>query len=118
LISGFRRRVNDILAFLGCYTAYIVVTDVSGQSGRLIFKGQAVQEEYRQHLGTQSCREWSSENVTLVNSVMFFSFFPPPPCISAFPALGDGLMMWSRFSSQQPSGTSTFCPSSESSTLQ
>jgi hypothetical protein len=44
VISGFRRGLNEIFAFLGCYTAYIVVIDVSGQPIGPIFNGQAEED--------------------------------------------------------------------------
>jgi hypothetical protein len=42
-------RVNlekhEIFAFMGCYMAFLVVNDVSGQPIRPIFKSQELQEE-------------------------------------------------------------------------
>jgi hypothetical protein len=46
VISGFRRRVNEILALLDVTQLRWVATDVSGQSIGSIIMNQAVQEEY------------------------------------------------------------------------
>jgi hypothetical protein len=65
MISGLRRRVNEIFAVLGCYAVLIgnLGTDVSGQHIGPIFKNQVVFLNcLTLEVGNDSCPETSVTN--------------------------------------------------------
>jgi hypothetical protein len=53
----------------------LIVTDVSVQPIGSMFKGQAVQVEYREHSYTQLCMEWCGR--WLINHCLYYSLYKP-----------------------------------------